>query len=103
MNNKFSLPLLLAIASNAGDSEYPRDRLLTEVMLALGLRRAQLADLLGVKPGTLDAWLAPGNPRSMPGWAMRPLYELLLGYSSVVEATAELQPHRETSSDKELK
>ena len=88
MKNSLSLPLLLAVAGNAGDRSYPRGKLLREVMLALGLSRSQLAYLLGVRPGTLNAWLAPSNPRTVPDYVLRPIYELLLGYLSVAEATA---------------
>ena len=84
--NKISLPMLLAVASNAANLTYPSGRLLREAMFVLGLRRGQLARLLEVKPGTLDAWLAPRNSRTVPNQALRRVYGLLLGCAAAIEA-----------------
>ena len=92
-NNNPSLPMLLALASNASDRNYPRDKLLREVMLSLSLRRDQLALILGVRPSTLGAWLAPGNPRGVPDHAIRLLCELLLRCSASLGASGASLSH----------
>lgn len=62
-------------------------------MFVLGLRREQLARLLEVKPGTLDAWLAPRNSRTVPNQALRRVHGLLLGCAAAIEAATAKESH----------